>query len=226
MDRSLPERNTGFSPLPLLLLPGPRQDTHTLGDYMDWCSWLAVSTFLLWIFCFIDGNAVLELRLLFHALTKAACHLYLAMLPLRRAAAHFTDSVRYLISHAQQPSTPHGHPHGQPSPDKRAMLHALEGMCVVCETVPNLTGAALSLGAAFCHALQGYFYIVAETLRTIQVNLFSQMNGEREKWDRERHRVRESEKKLSSKVLEYISVFCQDPVSALRIKVDAPPVYR
>lgn len=31
---------------------------------------------------------------------------------------------------------------------------------------------------------------------------------------------------LSSKVLEYISMFCQDPMSALRIKVDVPPMYR
>lgn len=97
---------------------------------------------------------------------------------------------------------------------------------MVCETVPNLMGAGLSLGAAFCHMMQGGFYVLAATLRTIQVNLFSQMNGEKDRWDKERHRAKESEKKSNSKVLEYISVFCQDPVSALRIKVDVPPVYR
>lgn len=167
---------------------------------------------------------MLELRLLFHALTKAACHLYLALLPLRRAATHFADCVRYLLTHAQQSPPPHGY-QGQPLA-KKGTLHFLEGVCVVCETVPNLMGAALSVGAAFCHMLQGGFYILAATLRTIQINLFSQMNGEKDRWDRERTRAKESEKKMNCKVLEYISVFCQDPVSALRIKVDVPPVYR
>lgn len=172
------------------------------------------------------GNAVLELRLLFHAMTKAACHLYLALLPLRRAAVHFTDCAKYLINSAQQTPSPHDYLHQSHPLGRTGTLHFLEGMCVVCETVPNLMGAALSVGAAFCHMLQGSFYILAATLRTIQVNLFSQMNGEKERWDKERHRAKESEKKLNSKVLEYISVFCQDPVSALRIKVDVPPVYR
>ncbi|CAN9507365.1 unnamed protein product [Ophioblennius macclurei] len=209
---------------------------------MDWWTSLAASIALLWIFCFIDGNAVLELRLLFHALTKAACHLYLALLPLRRAAAHFADCARHLFSHAQQRhqqqqqqhqhqhqqqlAPAHGYlPQGQPL-GKKGTLHLLEGMCVVCETVPNLLGAALSVADAFCHMLQGACYVLAATLRTIQVNLFSQMNGEKERWDKERHRAKEGEKKMNSKVLEYISVFCQDPVSALRIKVDVPPVYR
>ncbi|TNN27210.1 hypothetical protein EYF80_062647 [Liparis tanakae] len=200
---------------------------------MDWWTSLAATIALLWIFCFIDGHAVLELRLLFHALTKAACHLYLALLPLRRAVTHFADCARSLVSHAQQqtPPPPGGSSlllqhHHQPSSAKKATLHFLEGMCVVCETVPNLMGAALSLGAALCHMLQGGFFVLAATLRTIQVNLFSQMNGERDRWDKERHRAKEGEKKLNSRVLEYISVFCQDPVSALRIKVDVPPVYR
>ncbi|KAM8826034.1 uncharacterized protein ACB058_019472 isoform 1-T1 [Synchiropus picturatus] len=193
---------------------------------MDWWTWLAASIVLLWIFCFIDGNAVLELRLLFHALTKAACHLYLALLPLRRAVTHFVDCTRYWINKYQQPPClqsyqNHDHPLG-----RKGALHFLEGMCVVCETVPNLMGALLSVGSAFCHLMQAGFYILAATLRTIQVNVFSQMNGERERWDRERLRAKEGEKKLNSKVLEYISVFCQDPVSALRIKVDVPPVYR
>ncbi|KAK5853071.1 hypothetical protein PBY51_006893 [Eleginops maclovinus] len=196
---------------------------------MDWWTSLAAITALLWIFCFIDGNAVLELRLLFHALTKAACHLYLALLPLRRAATHFADCLRYMVNNFQQPPpSPHGVgllQHGQPL-GRKGTLHFLEGMCVVCETVPNLMGAALSVGAAFCHMLQGGFYVLAATLRTIQVNLFSQMNGEKDRWDKERHRAKEGEKKLNSRVLEYISVFCQDPVSALRIKVDVPPVYR
>lgn len=169
---------------------------------------------------------MLELRLLFHALTKAACHLYLALLPLRRAANHFTDCVRYLVNHAQQNQSHPVYLQQGPPLAKKGTLHFLEGMCVVCETVPNLMGAALSLGAAFCHMMQGGFYVLASTLRTIQLNLFSQMNGERERWDKERTRAKESEKKLNSKVLEYISVFCQDPVSALRIKVDVPPVYR
>lgn len=169
---------------------------------------------------------MLELRLLFHALTKAACHLYLALLPLRRAATHFADGARYLINHAQQTPSPHAYQHQSQPLAKKGTLHLLEGMCVVCETVPNLMGAGLSLGAAFCHMMQGGFYVLAATLRTIQINLFSQMNGEKDRWDKERHRAKESEKKSNSKVLEYISVFCQDPVSALRIKVDVPPVYR
>lgn len=169
---------------------------------------------------------MLELRLLFHALTKAACHLYLALLPLRRAATHFYDSARYWVNHAQQGPSPPGYLHQSEPLARKGTLHFLEGMCVVCETVPNMTGAALSVGAAFCHMLQGGFYILAATLRTIQINLFSQMNGEKERWDKERLRAKEGEKRLNSKVLEYISVFCQDPVSALRIKVDAPPVYR
>lgn len=170
---------------------------------------------------------MLELRLLFHALTKAACHLYLALLPLRRAAAHFTDGARYLIQHAKYHQSQQDYPtfHGTPLV-KKGSLHFLEGMCVVCETVPNLMGAAVSLGSAFCHMMQGGFYVLAATLRTIQLNLFSQMNGEKDRWDKERTRAKESEKKHNSKVLEYISVFCQDPVSALRIKVDVPPVYR
>ena len=143
---------------------------------------------------------MLELRLLFHALTKAACHLYLALLPLRRACAHFADSARYLLNHAQQTPSPHGgYLHqGQPLA-RKGTLHFLEGMCVVCETVPNLMGAALSLGGAFCHMLQGGFYVLAATLRTIQVNLFSQMNGEKDRWDKERHRAKEGEKKLNSR---------------------------
>ncbi|KAI9522534.1 hypothetical protein NQZ68_034886 [Dissostichus eleginoides] len=196
---------------------------------MDWWTSLAAITALLWILCFIDGNAVLELRLLFHALTKAACHLYLALLPLRRAATHFADCARYMVNHIQRPTPSpldvgllhHGQPLG-----RKGTLHFLEGMCVVCETIPNLMGAGLSVGSAFCHMLQGGFYVLAATLHTIQVNLFSQMNGEKDRWDKERHRAKEGEKKLNSRVLEYISVFCQDPVSALRIKVDVPPVYR
>lgn len=172
------------------------------------------------------GNAVLELRLLFHALTKAACHLYLALLPLRRAATHFADCARFLVNHVQQPPAPEGYQHQSQSMVRKGTLHFLEGVCVVCETVPNLMGAVLSLGSAFSHMMQGAFYILAATLRTIQLNLFSQMNGEKDRWDRERHRAKECEKRLNSKVLEYISVFCQDPVSALRIKVDVPPVYR
>ncbi|CAJ1077126.1 uncharacterized protein LOC122999712 isoform X3 [Xyrichtys novacula] len=193
---------------------------------MDWWASLAASLALLWIFCFIDGNAVLELRLLFHALTKAACHLYLALLPLRRAATHFIDCVRYMVNHAQRGSSSQGYPVQTQPFVRKGTLHFLEGLCVVCETVPNLMGAALSVGAAFCHMLQGGFYVLAATLRTIQMNLFSQMNGEKDRWDKERLRAKESEKRLNSKVLEYISVFCQDPVSALRIKVDVPPVYR
>ncbi|XP_077365967.1 uncharacterized protein LOC144009906 [Festucalex cinctus] len=199
---------------------------------MDWFTSLAACIVLLWIFCFIDGNAVLELRLLFHALTKAACHLYLALLPLRRAAVHFSDCVRHLLASSQQqgqgPAPPSGYPHwhGAPPAGRTCTLHLLEGACVLCETMPNLMAAALSVGAALCHGLQGGAYVLAATLRAIQLNLFSQMNGERERWDKERHRAKESEKRLNSKVLEYISVFCQDPVSALRIKVDVPPVYR
>lgn len=169
---------------------------------------------------------MLELRLLFHALTKAACHLYLALLPLRRAVTHFADCVRHLINHAQQVPSLYGYQHQNQPLAWKGTLHFLEGVCVVCETVPNLMGAALSLGAAFCHVMQGGFYVLAATLRTIQINIFSQMNGEKDRWDRERHRAKESEKKLNSRVVEYISVFCQDPVSALRIKVDVPPVYR
>ncbi|KAK0142661.1 hypothetical protein N1851_019407 [Merluccius polli] len=205
---------------------------------MDWWTSLAASIALLWLLCFIDGHAVLELRLLFHALTKAACHLYLALLPLRRAASHFGDSVRYLVNHAQhqhqhqhphqQPPPPlslsqgysqhdhHQHQHHHPPPARKGTLHFIEAMCVVCETVPNL----------MCAGAQGGFYVLAATLRVIQANLFSQVNGEKERWDKERHRAKESEKKMNSKVLEYISVFCQDPVTALRIKVDVPPVYR
>ncbi|XP_077442638.1 uncharacterized protein LOC144064203 [Stigmatopora argus] len=180
---------------------------------MDWFTLTAACIVLLWIFCFIDGNAVLELRLLFHALTKAACHLYLAMLPLRRAAVHLADFAGQLAA------GPRRRPYS-------CTLHLLEGACVLCESTPNLMAAALSAGAALCHGLQGGAYVLAATLRAIQLNLFSQMNGERERWDKERHRAKESEKRLNSKVLEYISVFCQDPVSALRIKVDVPPVYR
>ncbi|XP_061667420.1 uncharacterized protein LOC133496185 isoform X2 [Syngnathoides biaculeatus] len=196
---------------------------------MDWFTSLAACIVLLWIFCFIDGNAVLELRLLFHALTKAACHLYLALLPLRRAAVHFSDCARHLLAGAQRqdvapPTYPQ--PHGAPPVGRACTLHLLEGACVLCETMPNLMAAVLSVGAALCHGLQGAAYVLAATLRAIQLNLFSQMNGERERWDKERHRAKESEKRLNSKVLEYISVFCQDPVSALRIKVDVPPVYR
>ncbi|CAL9692303.1 unnamed protein product [Knipowitschia caucasica] len=194
---------------------------------MDWWTLLAACIAFLWVVCFIDGNAVLELRLLFHALTKAVCHLYLALLPLRRAATHFYDCARYWYHHAQHHKA---HPqeyvhHGKPLV-KKGTLHFLEGVCVVCETVPNLMAAGLSLGSAFCHMMQGAFHVLAATLRTIQLNLFSQMNGERERWDKDRVRAKEGEKKLNSKVLEYISVFCQDPVSALRIKVDVPPVYR
>ncbi|KAK2856333.1 hypothetical protein Q5P01_005068 [Channa striata] len=173
---------------------------------MDWWTSLAACIALLWIFCFIDGNAVLELRLLFPC-SDQSC---LSPVPGAAPAAQSRHPFHRLC----EPLA------------KKGMLHFLEGMCVVCETVPNLMGAALSVGAAFCHMMQGAFYVLAATLRTIQINLFSQMNGERERWDRERHRAKESEKKLNSKVLEYISVFCQDPVSALRIKVDVPPVYR
>ncbi|KAM9778529.1 uncharacterized protein ACBT44_000301 [Syngnathus typhle] len=194
---------------------------------MDWVTYLAACIVILWIFCFIDGNAVLELRLLFHALTKAACHLYLALLPLRRAAAHFSNCARHLLASAQHgPAPPVSHSHGAPLAGRACTLHLLEGACVLCETMPNLMAAALSVGAALCHGLQGGAYVLAATLRAIQLNLFTQMNGERERWDKERHRAKESEKRLNSKVLEYISVFCQDPVSALRIKVDVPPVYR
>ena len=91
-------------------------------------------------------------------------------------------------------------------------------MCVVCETVPNLMCAVLlSLGEALCHAMQGLFYVLAAPLRSIQARLFSQMNGEKERWDKERHREKETEKKMNSKVLEYISLCGQDPFTALRI---------
>lgn len=154
------------------------------------------------------GHAVLELRLLFHALTKATCHLYLALVPLRRAFTHFADCAQNLVSHAQGQTPP---THDEPDSAKKGMLHYLEGVCLVCEAVPNLTGAALSLGAAFCHMLQGYFFVVAATLRAFQVSLFSQMNGEKDRWDKERHRAKEEEKKLNSRVLEYISCSVKTP---------------
>ncbi|XP_061667415.1 uncharacterized protein LOC133496185 isoform X1 [Syngnathoides biaculeatus] len=151
---------------------------------MDWFTSLAACIVLLWIFCFIDGNAVLELRLLFHALTKAACHLYLALLPLRRAAVHFSDCARHLLAGAQRqdvapPTYPQ--PHGAPPVGRACTLHLLEGACVLCETMPNLMAAVLSVGAALCHGLQGAAYVLAATLRAIQLNLFSQMNGPRQR---------------------------------------------
>ena len=89
-------------------------------------------------------------------------------------------------------------------------------MCVSCEAVPNLTCALLSLVEALCHAIQGFFYVLAAPLRSVQALLFSQMtNGEKEKWDQERQRATESEKKMNSKVLEYISLCGQDPFTAL-----------
>ena len=65
--------------------------------------------------------------------------------------------------------------------------------------------------------MQGLFYVLAASLRSIQAFLFSQMNGEKERWDKERNRAKETEKKMNSKVLEYISLCGQDPFTALRI---------
>ncbi|KAG7999312.1 hypothetical protein GBF38_000014 [Nibea albiflora] len=166
------------------------------------------------------------MRLLFHALTKAACHLYLALLPLRRAATHFADCARSpdqpCPANQLSPPPTATTTKANPWPGK-ARCTSWRACVWVCETLPNLMGAALSVGAAFCHMIQGGFYVLAATLRTIQINLFSQMNGEKDRWDKERHRAKETEKKLNSKVLEYISVFCQDPVSAYASKLTYHP---
>lgn len=168
---------------------------------MDWWTLLKTGFTLLWIFCFIDGNAVLELRQFFHDLTKATCHLYLALLPLRRAATHFAKSIISLFRYVNQSLSAHSdytdskkHLQEDQSLARDGMLHLLEGTCVVCETVPNLIGAARTLGAAFCHILQAGFYILAATLRSIQICLFSGINGEKEKWDKEQLRAKDREK--------------------------------
>ncbi|CAL8394888.1 unnamed protein product [Arctogadus glacialis] len=199
-------------------------------DFMDWWTLLVVViALLIWILCFIDGNAVHELRLLFQALTKATCHLYLAILQLRRAASHIIRGASNFLNSAQQqppPYSPKGNTkhraHHQPH-WRRGLLHYIEAMCLVCETVPNLTCAVLlSLGEALSHALQVFFCVLAAPLRSIQAFLFSQMNGEKERWDKERHRAKETEKNMNSKVLEYISLCGQDPFTALR-RVAVPP---
>ncbi|CAL8393473.1 unnamed protein product [Gadus morhua 'NCC'] len=196
---------------------------------MDFWTSLAAGVALLWLLCFIDGNVVHELRLLFQALTKLACHLYLAILQLRRGASHFIRSASNFMNRTQQqppPYSPKGNTkhsaHHQPH-WRRGTLHFIEAMCLVCETVPNLTCAVLlSLGEALCHALQGFSYVLFAPLRSIQAFLFSQMNGEKERWDKERHLAKETEKNMNSKVLEYISLCGQDPFTALR-RVAVPP---
>ncbi|XP_010881362.1 uncharacterized protein LOC105017986 isoform X1 [Esox lucius] len=204
---------------------------------MDWWTTLAASIALLWLLCYIDGkrtwlaevwklsssrercgtgtrsgllpncgNAVLELRLLFHALTKAACHLYLAVLPLRRAALQLARFVCHLANHG-------------PASAGRASPLLLEGVCVVCEATPDLLGAGLSLCAVLCHILQGALFLLAATLRSVQDSVLAQVDGERERWEKERQRARQLEKRQNARVVEYLSV-CEDPASSLRLKVD------
>ncbi|CAL8393476.1 unnamed protein product [Gadus morhua 'NCC'] len=190
---------------------------------MDWWTSLVAVIALLWILCFLDGNAVHELRLLFQALTKATCHLYLAILQLRRAASYIIRGASNFLNRAQQQPPPYSakentkhSAHHQPH-WRRGTLHFIEAICLVCETVPNLTCAVLlSLGEALSRALQVFFCVLAAPLRSIQAFLFSQMNGEKERWDKERHRLKETEKNMNSNVLEYISLCGQDPFTALR----------
>ncbi|XP_031692503.1 uncharacterized protein LOC116376449 isoform X1 [Oncorhynchus kisutch] len=205
---------------------------------MDWWTTLAASIAFLWLLCYIDGkrtwlaevwelsssrercgigtrtalppncgNAVLELRLLLHALTKAACHLYLAVLPLRRAALHLARFVCHLVNHG-------------PTSAGRASPLLLEGVCVICEAVPDLLGAGLSLCAVVCHILQGVLFLLAATVRSVQVSVLAQMDGEKERWEKEQHQARQDERRQNSGVVEYLSVFCQDPISSLRLRVD------
>ncbi|XP_064781888.1 uncharacterized protein LOC135506274 isoform X3 [Oncorhynchus masou masou] len=174
---------------------------------MDWWTTLAASIAFLWLLCYIDGNAVLELRLLLHALTKAACHLYLAVLPLRRAALHLVRFVCHLVNHG-------------PASAGRASPLLLEGVCVICEAVPDLLGAGLSLCAVVCHILQGVLFLLAATVRSVQVSVLAQMDGEKERWEKEQHQARQDERRQNSGVVEYLSVFCQDPISSLRLRVD------
>ena len=133
--------------------------------------------------------------------------MYLALLPLRRAGLHLVKSVKHFVD----PET---------TPAKKGSLHFLEGLCVVFETIPDLLGVGLGLCAALCHGLQGALFLLASTLRAIQVNLFAQVNGEKDRWEKERNRAREEEKRQNQKVVEYMTVFCQDPVTSLRLKVD------
>ncbi|CAB1342471.1 unnamed protein product, partial [Coregonus sp. 'balchen'] len=203
---------------------------------MDWWTTLAASIAFLWLLCYVDGkrtwlaevwklsssrercstgtglppncgNAVLELRLLLHALTKAACHLYLALVPLRRAALHLARFVCHLVNHG-------------PASAGRASPLLLEGVCVMCEVGPDLLGAGLSLCAVVCHILQGALFLLAATVRSVQVSVLAQVDGEKERWEKEQHRARQDERKQNSRVLEYLAVFCQDPISSLRLKVD------
>ncbi|CAL8235785.1 unnamed protein product [Arctogadus glacialis] len=149
------------------------------------------------------GNGVHELRLLFQALTKATCHLYLAIVQLCHAVSHIIRGGR--LNSAQQqppPCSPKGNAkhsaHHQPT-EQWVTLHFIEAMCLVCETVPNLTCTVLlNLGEALCHALRVFFYMLAAPLRSIQKFLFSQMNGDKERWDKERHRATETEKNMNS----------------------------
>ena len=107
------------------------------------------------------GHAVQELRLLFKALTKLAGNLYLVLLPLRRGVRHFTNCMIFCISHGEKPW-----------PARRTIIvHFIEAICVLCELIPNLMCAALSLGEALCRSIQVGFYVLAAMLRTIQLNL-------------------------------------------------------
>ena len=107
------------------------------------------------------GQAVQELRLLFKALTKLAGHLYLVLLPLGQVVRHFTDCVVSCISHREKPW-----------PARRTvMLHFIEAMCVLCETILNVMCAALNLGEALCHGIQVGCYVLAAMLRSVQLNL-------------------------------------------------------
>ncbi|CAL8394885.1 unnamed protein product [Arctogadus glacialis] len=66
---------------------------------MDWGTLFVTQIVLVLLLRFFDGKAVQELRLLFQALAKLANHLYLVLLPLRRAAHH-------IFTHDKQPWPP------------------------------------------------------------------------------------------------------------------------
>lgn len=170
-------------------------------------AWGVILSSVLLLILFTDGSAVRELRLLFQAITKAACHLYLVLFKLRSAVLHLFK-ILSLVRHSEQ------------FYGTLVSLHFLEFICVLCQTIPDGLGVIISLVESFCCTLLMVVHIIVSILRLVQKAVIRfDVTGEGSNWEKGQRTERELENKQNAQVVENITLYYHNPATAFRLKV-------
>ncbi|XP_051510477.1 uncharacterized protein LOC127415696 [Myxocyprinus asiaticus] len=170
----------------------------------------------IWIIYFVDGKTINECRLVLHAVTTVVCQLYLALLPVRYATVHFANAVwHFLIAvHNTDEKCCIGE-HNCSEGFRNSAIYYLEGLCLCCESVLHLLAVVSTLCVGVRHFLQGVLFLILSTMRWAQQMLLS-FKEDVDEWDKEQKRKREASQKLREQVEEYLSEYCQEPITSLK----------